>query len=305
MRSLHVILLTALCVSTVSGQQMTDESLRVTLIGTGAPPPDRARMGPSTLVEAGGHRLLFDVGRAASSSVRALGLNVGAIHIVFLTHLHVDHVSGLPDLWLTGHHRDRFGQRTEPVVVHGPVGTAHMVEGLKQTYSDIAQGWGLPDSALRMAAVEFEGPGVVFDDDGVRVTAFRVPHGDDAYGYKVEYRGRTVVISGDTGFSEEVIRQAEGADVLIHEVFYVGPNDGMAPDLRARLSVIHTEPEAAARVFAAARPKVAVATHLGGLRTEDTPEVEAEVRAGYSGRFVIGEDLMSFVITDSVQVIRR
>lgn len=159
--------------------------------------------------------------------------------------------------------------------------------------------------ALQLTAVEFAGPGVVYDEGGVRVTAFHVPHGDDTYGYKIEYRGRSVVISGDTGSSEEVIRQAEATDVLIHEVFYVDPARGMAPDLLTRLRVIHTEPEAAARVFAAARPTVAVATHLGGLRAEDAPELEARVRAGYSGRFVIGEDLMSFVIADSVPVIRR
>lgn len=304
MRALYPIVLIVLSLSPVSGQQAADEAFRVTLIGTGAPPPDRARMGPATLVEAGGRRLLFDVGRGASSSIRALGLNLGAVHTVFLTHLHVDHLSGLPDFWLTGHHRDRFGQRLDPVVIHGPVGVARMVAGLKQAYGDIARGWRLPDVALEVAAVEFDGPGIVYNEGGVRVTAFRVPHGDDAYGYKIEYQGRAVVISGDTGFSEEVIRQAEGADLLIHEVFYVDPNGGMTPDLLARLRTIHTEPEAAARVFAAAKPRVAVATHLGEL-AEETPDLEAAVRAGYAGRFVVGEDLMSFILGDPVQVIRR
>lgn len=140
------------------------------------------------------------------------------------------------------------------------------------------------------------------DEGGVRVTAFPVPHDEVSYGFKIEHRGRSVVISGDTGFFEEIIRQAQGVDVLIHEVFYVDPDGGMAPDPLARLRTIHTVPEAAARVFSAARPRVAVATHLGG---PGMPRLEAEVRAEYDGRLVVGEDLMTLVIADSIRVVRR
>lgn len=145
----------------VDGQALPQETLQVTLLGTGAPPPDRDQMGPAVLVEAGELKLLFDVGPGATSSIRAHGLNLGAIQTVFPTHLHVDHLVGLPDFWLTGHHRDRFGQRTEPVVVYGPVGAARMVAGLLDAYDEIARGWGLPDVALRLSAVEIRGPGVI------------------------------------------------------------------------------------------------------------------------------------------------
>ena len=304
MRRALSILLLALAASGASAQRPSGGTLRVTLMGTGAPPPDRARMGPSTLVEAGSQRLLFDIGRGVSTSIVASGLNLGAIHTVFLTHLHVDHLSGFPDFWLTGHHPGAFGRRTQSVTVVGPTGVTTMVRGLEQAYHDIAIGWGVPEPATHLISREFDRPGVVFDEGGVRVTAFPVVHGAvKAYGYRVDYAGRSVVISGDTGPSESVISFATGADLLVHEVFYLGENSGMAPDFVEHLKVVHAVPEAAARVFAAAKPRMAVATHLG-QSPDQTPELEARVRRGYAGQFIVGEDLMTFIIGDSIQVVR-
>lgn len=304
MRSALSILLIAMAVSGVSAQQPAGGTMRVTLMGTGAPPPDRARMGPSTLVEAGSQRLLFDIGRGVSTNIVAYGLNLGAIHTVFLTHLHVDHLSGFPDFWLTGHHQGAFGRRTQSVTVVGPTGLTTMARGLEQAYHDIAIGWGVPEPATHLVSREFDRPGVVFDEGGVRVTAFRVAHGAVlAYGYRVDYAGHSVVISGDTGPSENVISFSKGVDLLVHEVFHIGDRSGMAPDFVEHLKVVHTVPEAAARVFSAAKPAMAVATHLGQAPAL-TPELEARVRQGYAGRFIVGEDLMTFIIGDSIQVVR-
>jgi ribonuclease Z len=305
MRRALSLLLIAMAASSVAAQPPTGGTFRVTLMGTGAPPPDRARMGPSTLVEAGSQRLLFDVGRGVSTNIVAYGLNLGAIHTVFLTHLHVDHLSGFPDFWLTGHHPGAFGRRKASVTVIGPTGVTTMVRGLEQAYHDIAIGWGVPEAATHLISREFDKPGVVFDEGGVRVTAFRVEHGAVlAYGYRVDYAGHAVVISGDTGPSENVIAFAKGADLLVHEVFHISANSGMAPDFVEHLKVVHTVPEAAARVFSATKPAMAVATHLGEAPAL-TPELEARVRRGYAGRFVVGEDLMTFIIGDSVQVVRH
>lgn len=296
-----LIVILPLTPTPVASQFSSEQTLRVTLLGTGAPPPDRDRMGPSTLVEAGSHRLLFDVGRGASTSIVAHGLNLGAIKTVFFTHLHVDHVVGFPDFWLTGHHRDRFGGRTEPVTAYGPTGLTTMLAGLERAYRDIAADWGLPEMTTRVIPGEFHEPGVVFDEGRVRVTAFRVAHGDiEAYGYRVDYEGHSVVISGDTGFSENLIDHAQGVDLLVHEVFPATRVSGMDPAFLEHLQTIHTTPEAAARVFSATRPKLAVATHAPG-----SSATQARVNAGYKGRFVVGEDLMTFVIGDSVEVLRR
>ena len=284
MRSALCILLIALAAPGLGAQESDDKTFRVTLIGTGAPPPDPDRMGPSTLVEVGSKRLLFDVGRGASTSIVAYGLNLGAIHNVFLTHLHVDHLSGFPDFWLAGHHRGPFGRREESVTVFGPSGLTQMLRGLEQAYHDIAMGWGLPEYATHLIGQEFDGPGVVFDEGGVRVTAFPVFHAaGNAYGYRVDYGGHSVVISGDTGFSENVISFAEGTDLLVHEVFYLGDESGMDPDFVERLKVIHTVPEAAARVFTAARPAMAVPHQRLGQRLRHSPGSGAGVHPGTRG----------------------
>lgn len=284
------------------------EPLRVTFLGTGAPPPRRARMGPSTLLEAGSHVLVFDVGRGASASLRAHGLPLGAVTGVFFTHLHPDHVVGLPDLWLTGHHvQGPFARRPGRLRVWGPVGTGRMLAGLEEAYAGVAVTWGLDAEEIRFDGHEFSGDGVVFEDGDLRVTAFRVPHGSeetDAYGYRVDFRGRSVVLSGDTGYSENLIEHAAGADVLIHEIFHVGDRSGMDPTFVERLKVSHTVPEAAGRVFVRVAPKLAVAYHLGNP-DEQLDELERGVRATYAGRFLMAEDLLTLEVGDSVKVLRR
>jgi ribonuclease Z len=93
-----------------------EETLRVTLLGTGTPSPVMNRFGPSTLVEAGGEKFVFDAGRGAMQRLFQLGIRF--MENLFLTHLHSDHVVGLPDLWLTGW----ILGRTAPLRVWGPMG---------------------------------------------------------------------------------------------------------------------------------------------------------------------------------------
>jgi ribonuclease Z len=304
---LNTLLCAALLVpvSGVEGQAPAESVIRVTFLGTGAPPPGRMRMGPSTLVEVGSHALVFDVGRGVSTSIGSYGMSPGAITAVFITHLHPDHVVGLPDLWLTGHHRQgAFGRRDGQLRVWGPRGTQRMLSGLEQAYEEVASGWSLAPGDIRFEGHEFAGDGVVFEDDGVRVTAFQVPHSSaavDAYGYRVDFRGRSVVISGDTGVSENLARQAAGTDVLIHEVFLVAEDSGMDPAFVERLKISHTAPDAAGEVFSQVQPRLAVAYHLGQGQ-EEIPQLERGVRSTFQGRFLIAEDLMTVEVGDSILV---
>jgi ribonuclease Z len=98
------------------------EGLTVTLLGTGDPSRTVTRFGPSTLVEAGAERLLFDCGRGTSQRLWQIGTPLSAVAVLFLTHLHSDHVVGIPDLWLTGWLPTPFGRRAEPFRVMGPSG---------------------------------------------------------------------------------------------------------------------------------------------------------------------------------------
>ena len=105
------------------------QDIRVTLLGTGTPAPVMNRFGPSILVEAGEQKFLFDAGRGAMQRLTQIRVGWKDVTGVFLTHLHSDHVVGFPDLWLTGWLSSPYGQRTTPMKVFGPQGTAAMMAG--------------------------------------------------------------------------------------------------------------------------------------------------------------------------------
>ncbi len=304
-------LLPLLLVAAAAGAAETP-TMSVTLLGTGTPNPRIERLGPSTLVEAGGQRLVFDAGRGTSIRLEQAGVRTGTVTVVFLTHLHSDHTVGLDDLWLTGW-IPPFGGRTAPFRVIGPAGTRRLMRGLESAYaSDIRMRTTeerLPASGIATRAVEFDAGGVVFDEGGVRVTAFEVDHGGalkPAFGYRIDFRGRSVVISGDTRYSETLIRHAKGADVLLHEVAMAPEAIREKPTVRFVLSH-HTSPADAARVFAAAKPRLAVFTHFAALpnpggQPSSPREVMAEAAAHYDGRIVFGEDLMRISIGETIEV---
>ena len=204
------------------------DGLHVVLCGAGSPLPDPKRSGPCTAVIAGDRLFVFDAGSGASRRMNALRIPQGEIDAIFLTHFHSDHIDGLGELlmqrWVNGTH-------SSPTPIHGATGVESVVAGLNEAYTQ--------DSAYRIAhhgeatvppggqgaaAVPFptppEGHGeVIIDDGGVKVTAFAVDHApvEPAVGYRVDYAGRSLVISGDTVKSANLEAFAKGTDLLIHE----------------------------------------------------------------------------------------
>ncbi|HKO16775.1 MAG TPA: MBL fold metallo-hydrolase [Gemmatimonadaceae bacterium] len=293
------------------------QRLAVTLLGTDSPALMPERSGPSILVQAGPEKLLFDLGRGAALRLWESGVPLRALSAVFFTHLHSDHVSGFPDLWLTGMLPNRsFAHRTEAMQVYGPAGTRAMMAHLAQAYeADIRIRQAdehIPPAAAVIVATDV-GQGVVYERHGVRVTAFDVDHGDlirPALGYRIDYAAHSVVLSGDTRVNDNLIRFAAGTDVLFHEVALAPPELLARSDAARRVIAHHTTPQAAATVFGRVNPRLAVYTHIVLLATEpDIPaptvaELVNATRAGYPGRFEVGEDLMTVEVGDSI-VVRR
>jgi ribonuclease Z len=295
---------------------MSDGTIfRVTLLGTGVPIPSPDRFGPGTLIEAGHQKLLIDAGRGITMRLFQLKVPLGKIDALFLTHFHSDHTSGLPDLWLTGWLESSFGTRRTPLHVIGPVGTKVLTSNLEKAYAaDIKiriEDEKLPLDGIAIRAEEFSEDGVVYDKDGLRVIAFEVDHGDvikPAYGYRIEYAGHCVVLSGDTRYNENVVKHGTGADLLIHEVAAARPAL-MAEAYMQRIIGHHTTPREAGLVFSRANPRLAAYTHfvLPGSDKVLPPtvaDVIAETRSTYSGPLEIGEDLMSFEIGPAITVRR-
>src|SRR4029077_8862925 len=171
------------------------------------------------------------------------------------THLHSDHTVGIPDLWLTGW----VMGRTTPLPVWGPEGTKAMMQHLQEAYAfdihirrDVDTK--LPGAGAEVIANDIE-EGVVYNRAGVKVTAFLVDHGEikPAFGYRVDYGGHSVTLSGDTRPSENLIKFAQGTDVLIHEVVDVAAFRSLAKnDTAAQATKIiehHTSAEQAGTVF--------------------------------------------------------
>jgi ribonuclease Z len=288
----------ALLLVSLGGSVHAFDGIRVTLLGTGALAPSITRSGPATLIEAGDEVLLFDCGRGALQRLQQAGVRVQDLDAVFLTHLHSDHTVGLPDLWLTGWATGRV----TPLTVYGPEGTEAMLKSLRDAFqADIAS-----RSAPGGAALEAHDivENVVYRSDAVTVTAFVVDHGaiKPAYGFRVDYRGgRSVVLSGDTKYSENLISNARGAQLLIHEVAAADPQALERSERLRDIMSLHTSPEEAARVFKAAHPYLAIYSHIILLDTNED-ELLRRTRATYRGAVEVGRDLMVIEIQNEVQL---
>jgi len=287
---------------------------KVTLLGTGAPVPSMERFGPSILVEAGGQKLLFDCGRGAAQRLWQLKIPLGKINALFLTHLHSDHIVGIPDVWLTGWIPAVYGRRELPLQVLGPTGTKDMMDNLVKAFSwDIttrAKEKNKADSGALVIAKDIR-EGVIWENKEIKITPFTVRHSDfidSALGYKIEYAGRTLILSGDTRYSENLIRYAKGADVIIHEVAAANEQTMQTSPLVNQILGFHTSPEEAGKVFEQTKPKLAVYSHIVLLTAEPSippptiNEVILRTKKTYSGAVEAGEDLLGIEIGDKVIV---
>ena len=204
-----------------------EEGLHVAFCGTGSPLPDPGRGGACTAVIAGKQVFLFDAGEGSAESLALMGILPSDVEKVFLTHFHSDHINGLGALALQ--HVFRGGVST-PLPVYGGPGIERVIAGFNEAYAmdhicrvrhhgtEVA-----PAAGFELLAMPIETPTVgnvlVLDSEGVTIEAFRVNHisVEPAYGYRVNYAGRSVVISGDTAYSANLAVAAKGADLLVHE----------------------------------------------------------------------------------------
>jgi ribonuclease Z len=306
-----------------AAQNAAAPDIVVTLLGTGSPIVEPGGLGTKmpqgranamTLVRAGEETLLFDAGRGVVERLYQANAKGSDLTAVFLTHFHSDHIVGLPDLWLTGRLRLAWGSRAKPLEVWGPAGNVQFISELSKAYdADVKARPTEPHSEI--VGHEFKQDGVVYEKNGVKVIAFTVDHGatKPAVGYRIDYKGRSVLISGDTRYHDNVIRYGMNVDLLLHEVLIASPKLLQARPQLKSIFDLHTSPDQCGEIFAKTRPKLAAYTHLvffGGpafgapVPAPTVDDLIAETRKTYAGPLESGEDLMTFEIGEAVIVKR-
>jgi len=304
----------SLCTSGLAVAVAAEDEIKLTFLGTGAPRPSHERYGPAILVEAGDYKIMVDAGPGMRERLFQAGgfeMLTDVDHLL-ITHLHFDHTISAPGLWLTGW---LFGRKV-PMNVYGPEGTAAMMKNFEAAYDwDIRYRTivGVHKRGSELLATDV-GPGVFFEKDGIKITAFDVEHlpintetGEElglegaTLGYRIDYGGRSVLFSGDTRStpSTQIIPMGQDLDVLIHETQVPAPGDSPEAKLANVSLSVHSTPAQVAYVFEKTKPRLAVYSHI------IPPEIKSDELLGmtdYDGEMLVAEDLMTLTIGDEITI---
>ena len=300
------------------GRLLTDDlsdGLHVGLCGSGSPLPDARRAGPCVFVAAGKHLYVVDAGDGSPRQLALMGLPLQLVDGILLTHFHSDHIGGLGEMMLQ---RWVGAGSATPVDVFGPQGVETVVDGFRRAY-ELDRGYRvahhgaatMPPSGAGGVARPFEVPQgrdwsqVVLERDGLRITAFSVVHTPvfPAVGYRFDYAGRSVVVSGDTVPSAWLETNARGADVLFHEALQpavvsmlharaVQIGNRTLAKITADIPSYHTSPEDAARLAARAGVSHLVLHHaIPPIPTAYfNPVFLGDAPSHYAGPITVGRD---------------
>ena len=274
--------------------------VRVVLLGTkGGPTPSSDRAAPATLIEIDGRAWVVDCGNGVAGQLARAGVSLDTIARIFVTHNHSDHMADVGTLielaWSSG--------LKTPVTVHGPPPIRQIVRDQLAAFAYDVAGRIREEGRIPLAPLvrvdERATPGVVVRDGGTTVTSCLVDHETikPAFAYRFDTPGRSIVISGDTRYSDSLIALAKGADLLIHEAIYAPAIPAMAgenaPTLADHLRRSHTSAAEVGLVATRAGVRKLVLSHLvpGGPHVTDAMWLAA-VRTTFAGDVIIGRDLM-------------
>ena len=260
------------------------DGLHAYVCGSGSPMPDADRAGPCIAVLAGNQAFVFDAGSGSVRKLMRMGFPMEKLQAVFLTHLHSDHIDGLGELllqaWIAG-------SRGAPLPVFGPSGTDQVVAGFKAAYTadegyrvahhgpKVANPAGYGSAASIIALPAGIDRQVIYEQDGVRITVIRVNHAPvaPAFGYRIDYQGRSIALSGDTVYAPSFVTAATGADVMFHDAMNKDMVAAMGRKLAERghantaqimqdIQGYHASPEDAARAAKEAGVQALVLYHM-------------------------------------------
>lgn len=307
------------------------DGLHIALCGTGSPLPNPTRAGPCNVVIAGKHIFVVDAGEGAARNIAQMGLPMAKVEAVFLTHFHSDHIDGMGPVMLM---RWIGAAATAPLPVYGPTGVDQVIAGFNMAYT-IDNGYRTghhgpavaPPSGAGAIAFPFALPEagkgdslLVYEKGGLKITAIRVNHGpvSPAVGYRFDYKGRSIVVSGDTSKSPSLIAAANGADLLVHEALQPKlvtlltvalDAKGLKNTAQITRDIInyHTTPEQAAESAREAGVKQLVLSHIVPAIPSRFfyPAFLGDAPKRFGGPITVGEDGMMFSLPAGSKVIEK
>ena len=197
------------------------DGLKITLCGTSSPIPAPGRAQACVAVETPEHLYIIDAGSGSAATANLSNVPMEKLRGILITHFHSDHISDIGDFnlnsWVAG--------RPEPLQIIGPTGVERIVDGFNMAY-ELDRGYRVAHHGAELLNPELGtlqsktiAEGVIVDQDGLRITAFEVSHPpiEPAFGYRLDYGGRSVVISGDSLVTDKIVEISNGADVVLHD----------------------------------------------------------------------------------------
>lgn len=293
-----------LCIQLAMTQVVAEpvSSTKVIMLGTGTPVLEAGRAGTGIAIVHDGEAYLFDTGagvvRNAVIAEQKMGIPELAperIKYVFYTHVHSDHTLDFSELAQTYWWRKKF-----KINVYGPEEFLEIDAGMNRM--------AMPDIDVRMQSqqpvnrkdkdlvdVHVIQEGIVYKTENIQIEAFLVPHGDikTAYGYKITTPEKSIVISGDTSFSEKIIEKSKGVDILLHEVINGDRLGEISESWQKYHLHYHTTTSQVAEIARQAKPKLLVLYHVLFLGS-DPDDIVKQVKRGYKGEVVLANDLDVF-----------
>lgn len=301
-------------------ETLADNEMRITVVGSGNPPVRRGQASTSLLVELGnGDYYIIDAGGGTVPALWSLRIPLASLDKLFVTHLHLDHVGGIFNLW------DSMGwARNTPLHVWGAsgftpeLGVAAFVENVQKAgaWHTLSKTGVIASGGMKMVAHEFdvqqftpEKPqALVYNENGVKIYAFPVDHIlIGAVGYRLEWNGLSMVYTGDSIPTKFEAEQAKGVDVFLHELFIDAPTfaekNNMPLEIAENVVYEHTSADMLGRVFSIAKPKLGVGTHFFTNEYTIDPAF-AGITSTYDGPVVIAQDLTVINVTPE-QIVTR
>jgi ribonuclease Z len=297
-----------------NSETLAPDEMRVIACGTGMPTPRPAQAAACFLVELGnGDKFLFDIGDGSVERIFGLQIPMAFLDKVFIGHLHGDHFGGIGALYVAGGIAGRFS----PLRIWGPsgsrpeLGTKAAIEAMEKMYLwDLEGRLGQTDVrgfATEVTEFDFKKVQVVYEDNGVKITAFPAIHAiDGSVSYRLDWNGLSFVFSSDTYPNKWFIELAKDADLVIHECFIAVPDlikgFGLTPESALQVGTqIHTPPEAFGKVMSLLEPRMAVAYHFW-TGIESTPGVLERIRTTYDGPLSLAKDYMVWSLAKDYMV---